>query len=155
MPNATHYFQGRGMDDPTTASCSNSPSDETETSNYLSGLLSKYFKDCGSERQRILAQCNSCGSKIKACSQASSNLITHLKRCNPKRYCDYVEKKRVLCSEKKLKTHEKNTGHQVTMHSFFKAQKREHFKPNDLKQRRMVKTLLFSIACDQLPLKSD
>ena len=38
------------------------------------------------------------------------------------------------------------------MHSFFKVEKNEHFRPNNLKQRCMVKALLFSLACDQLPL---
>lgn len=40
----------------------------------------------------------------------------------------------------------------MTMHSFLMTENSDHFRPNDLKQRRMVKALLISIACDQLPL---
>ena len=84
-------------DDLVTASSSTSAlSDEVGTSSHLSGLLSKYFEDCDSQEQRILAKCRCCGSKIKASTQASSNLLTHLKRCDSERYFEYVEEKKTL-----------------------------------------------------------
>lgn len=78
--------------------------------------------------------------------------LTHLQRSNRKKIFWICRgKEGSLCKEKKIKTH-KNVGQEAMMHSYFKTGKREHLRPNDLKQRRMVKALLFSFASGQLPL---
>ena len=56
----------------------------------LPAPLSEFFKSLTSTE----ACCNKCKRKFKFSTKASSNLITHLKRCSPNLCPEYVNLKR-------------------------------------------------------------
>ena len=127
----------------------------------LPQYLLKYFNLCQEEstRERNVAKCKTCGVKIKASVKATSNFITHLKRCNEKKYTEYLTEKQEDAQKKASETERATGSHscphkQPSMLSYFKSktEKAAKFSRNDMRQRSLTKKLLYSIACDQLPL---
>ena len=83
--------------------------------------------------------------KIKFSTKATSNLITHLKRCSLSRYTNYMHCKRKH-QEKSKKIQEKDCQTQIK--SFFKASSSQQFAAHDVTQKALTKALIKSIACD-------
>ena len=110
----------------------------------LPAPLSEFFKSLSSTE----ACCNNCKKKLKFSTKASSNLITHLKRCSPHLYPKYINFKR---------KHQENTmkakvdHSQPPIKSFFQTSS-QRFASYDATQKALTKALLKTIACDQLPL---
>ena len=131
--------------------------DEQESENCeveqskLSELHVKFFD---STKEHNIAQCKHCKAKVKFSTKASSNLITHLKRCCPKHHAKYMDLKlKATKSRQHSKSDSNRPNDQTTMSAFLvKKKTQEKFSRNDVRQKTITKALINSIACDQLPL---
>ena len=88
------------------------------------------------------ACCKTCDKKVKYSSKASSNLITHLKRCSPSSYREYRNGKRK--HQDRMDINENDI--------YFPTKSLKPFTSNDDSQKALTKALIKSIACDQLPV---
>ena len=110
----------------------------------LSRLLSEYFTSVSTTE----ASCKNCQKRIKFSVKATSNLITHLKRCSPSLHAQYVDRR----SRNQLEIKSADSCYQQRIKSFFQVATCQRFTSSDATQKALTKALIKSIACDQLPL---
>lgn len=118
----------------------------------LSAALAKFYSVNGkSTDMNLIADCLQCKKSYSASTKATSNLVIHLRRVHKVQYAEY-ETLRAAEEKKKRESCASHSQHKMT--SFFKTKppQENKFNTNHIKQRSMVKKLLDSIACDQLPL---
>lgn len=122
---------------------------ESESENEsLPAPLSEFFRSVKSSSSTE-ASCNNCKKKFKFSTKATSNLITHLKRCSPTLHQKYlILKKKQQEKRKKVVVSQS----QPAINSYFPATSFQKFSSNSVTQRALTKALLNSLACDQLPL---
>ena len=116
----------------------------------LSASLAKFYSvDVKSTDKNIIANCLLCKKSYSASAKAKSNLVIHLRRVHKAQYDEYE----TLRAAEEKKKHESRASHsQPKVTSFFKSEQENKFNAKHIKQRSMVKKLIDSIACDQLPL---
>jgi len=120
---------------------------DDESLDSLPEPLSEFFKPV----TKTEACCNHCSKNFKFSTKATSNLITHLRRCSPNLHLKYTNlKKKHQAQLKKTKAHQ--AQNQPSISSFFQATYSQQFASYDATQKTLTKALLKSIACDQLPL---
>ena len=85
--------------------------DELPVRESLSEPLSQFFKLV----TQTEATCNKCSRKIKFSTKATSNLLTHLKRCSPDLYPKYANLKK---QHQKVKSNQVN---QPSINTFFQV----------------------------------
>ena len=106
---------------------------------FLPQLLLKYFTVCHEEsiNDKVLAKCNTCEAKIKASIKATSNMITHPKRCIVTKYTEYLNEKEIDAQKKKhgkIEHERKPQAQQSSILSYVKK-KENKFNPKDLSLR--------------------
>lgn len=120
-----------------------------ERSNQTTAKIPKALANFFSVTEEInIGHCKQCKAKVKFSSKATSNLITHLKRCCPAEHKKYVDLKAITG-----KPHKRSiSDQQGAMESFVVSRTKEKFTRNDIRQKGITKALINSVACDQLPL---